>query len=468
MIIFKTALICSVFLIVCSCGTGYLDVKPAIRQRVPATLADFGGLLDNTNDMGISSHALGMIGGDEFYVSPDLLATFPSGVNHNYQKRAYVWERQIFEGNEAVLLDWNTAYRRILTANLVLDGIDRLSMSSSDEIYAQQVRGAALFHRAWNYYCLAQLFCPAFDENEADGQLGLPLRLEPDLTVKIPRSSLKQTYQRIISDLESAEQLLPEIEGNKYRPSKAAVYALLARAFLQMDRYSEALIYANRALALKSDLLDFNLLDLSTETTFSARGEDNPEIIFLATCPGNTTYLLLLTHHFMNYSVSGDGGYEKGDLRYPAFFWARQDGVLQYKGSYDGTSLFSYFTGLATDEIYLIRAECNARMGNVGEALLDLNYLRKFRFDPAAYLELTSDNELEVLTSVLAERRKELFLRGTRWEDLKRLNKEPTFAKTLTRETLDGTITLMPGSNRYVWPLPEEAVRFGGYEQPDR
>jgi hypothetical protein len=42
---------------------------------------------------------------------------------------------------------------------------------------------------------------------------------------------------------------------------------------------------------------------------------------------------------------------------------------------------------------------------------------------------------------------------GFRWADLKRLNKDPRFAKTITRKYLDQTFTIEPGGDRYQFPF---------------
>ncbi len=118
-----------------------------------------------------------------------------------------------------------------------------------------------------------------------------------------------------------------------------------------------------------------------------------------------------------------------------------------------------YNNYLAVPELYLIRAECLTREGKQAEALADVNKLRKNRIVPAAYVEYTpadfgSDNE-RVLRFVLEERRRELAFTGMRMIDLKRLNKEPRFAKTIKHTAEGKEYVLEPGSDKYqrqLWP----------------
>ena len=459
---------CTALFSALSCTTGFLDIKPDIRQRIPKTLTDYQSLLDNTTNMNNSSHALGIIGADEFYLTEADYHSFREGVNYNYQKRAYTWERQIFQGGESSLLDWNNAYARILWANVVLDGIAHISVGPGDGQLADRVKGTALFHRAFNYYCLAQLFCKAYTTGGAGQDLGLPLRLDGDLTAKIGRSRLEETYQQILSDLREAEGLLPPTPEVSFRPSRAAVYALRARTKLQMGDYEGAYNAANSCLKINDQLLDYNSLDLDQPVTFSAYGEGNPEVIFMATCPGNISYLLLLTFHYMNADTNLLASYAEDDLRLRAFWTPREDGTFQYKGSYDGSSILSLFTGLAVDEVYLMRAECATRLGNTSEALADLNLLRKHRIRTEAFTNLETADAQQALDWVVEERRKQLVLRGTRWEDLKRLNKEQRYQQVLKRDLGAFQPVLEPGDPRYVWPIPIEALEMGGYQQNDR
>ena len=74
----------------------------------------------------------------------------------------------------------------------------------------------------------------------------------------------------------------------------------------------------------------------------------------------------------------------------------------------------------------------------------------------------------DVLRSVLQERRRELAFRGLRWSDLRRLNRDPRFAKTLTRELNGQTYRLEPKSNRYAYPIPINEVLNNNMEQNPR
>ena len=96
----------------------------------------------------------------------------------------------------------------------------------------------------------AQIWCVAFNKNTANTDLGLPLRLNPDVNQKSVRATLQETYQQILEDVHTAVSLLPEKQIAVTRASKATALGLLARTYLYMGEYSNALKYANEALAI--------------------------------------------------------------------------------------------------------------------------------------------------------------------------------------------------------------------------
>lgn len=457
--------LCYIVLLCClsACGEAFLELKPDQSQRIPVNLIDYQAMLDHTDLMNNnSSHVLGIVGSDESYMLDARYETMQTGVAYNYQKRAYTWNQMIYEGGEPST-DWSTAYSRILVANLVLDGLKKLHLTESEKLAFNQVKGSAFFYRSMAFYSLAQLYCKPYDATTANTDLGLPLRLEGDVTLKVNRSTVAQTYQRIIDDLNEAIMLLTTEQKVLYRPSKAAAHALLSRVFLQMSNYTQAGIEAGNAIAFKNTLVDLNKTPLTASYTFPVNAIANPEVLFYSSFPGNITPV---STGAMNIDLDLLASYTGDDLRKIGYFSKNKDGRILFKGSYSGSSII--FTGLAIDEMLLNRAECYARMGKVTEAMEDLNQLAIKRYDKNNFTEFIASTAEQALKLILLERHKELLFRGTRWEDLRRLNKEVQFQKTLSRTIRGQVFQLSPNDVRYVWPLPLEAIASGGYIQNPR
>lgn len=423
----------------------WFDAKSDINQTVPATLQDFEYLLDNFATMTAYTSSLAEVGSDGHYMTEARWAARVDPIERN----VYTWTNTL--PNQTVI-DWNSSYKRIFQCNLVLDGLKKLDPTLDAERY-NRIKGNALFHRAKNYYDLAQIYAQPYQVNNAESDLGIPLKDGIDVTEPAKRSSVKTTYEQIITDLRNAADLLPDLPELKARGSKTAAFALLARTYLAMNDFGNAGMYAESSLSLYNSLIDFNTISL----TATDLGAFNLETVFYAVMTTDWTSIVVPS----SYSIDIDlyNLYDINDLRKTRFFIVTPNAIA-FKGNYS-TGIVC-FNGLAVDEQYLIRAECFARAGNVTAAMKDLNELLKTRWDnKVIYPIRTASDAEDALRQVLLERRKELLFRNLRWTDLRRLNQDPRFKITLTRTIGGSTYTLEPGSYKYTLPIPDDVMNLG-------
>ncbi|NGM65422.1 RagB/SusD family nutrient uptake outer membrane protein [Sphingobacterium sp. SGR-19] len=455
----KQMLICllaSLVLGACS-RNDFLNVSPNQSHIVPTTLEELQALLDRDQVMnGMGSGAargpvphLGEASSDDYYY---LESNFSSlrPQHQNY----YLWSPNPYVGD--VVYDWDRVYEAIFYANVALDGLKNLTRSEINSTQFDAIMGSALFHRAHAFYQLAQIFAPPYDKVKAEATPGLPLRLESDFSERIQRVSVEDTYDRIISDLQRASGLLPELPVMKNRPSKVACNALLARVYLVMGDYGAAEKYAGTCLEEYAVLLDYNELDETLAYPFQQINFDNPEIIMVFNMQGASFYSINRT-----LSAKVPSGlfnlYKEHDLRKEIFFNVGANGI-DFKGNYSGNTY--YFAGLAIDEIYLIKAECLVRSGKVEEGMELLStFLTKRCSEEYDYTYLQGLSEQEALEIVLEERRKQLVYRGIRWTDIRRLNQEGAMIEQ--RRTINGETYFLPANDaRYTLPLPEKVLEF--------
>jgi len=434
----------------------WYDIKSDKQLAVPTTLKDMQALMDYAWVMNKNTPGMGEVASDGHYVS-EARALVLTDNNRN----AYTWSK---EQQYREVYDWNYSggagafgsYTRIYYTNLVLDGLEKITPANSDEkIQWDNIKGQALFHRAHAFYELAQVFADAYESNSASTKLGIPLRLESDVNIPSKRGTVQQTYRQIINDLELANKLLPISASYKTRPSQQAVFALLARVYLSMEDYANSSIYANLCLSSYNTLMDYKTL--SATGTTNPITDYNPEIIFYA-----SIHTALNVISFTNILIDRNlyDSYDANDLRKKIFFNENiTTKLVTYKGTYSGRGFNQCFSGLATDEVYLIRAECYARDGKTAEAMSDLNTLLNTRWS-GTYVNKTALNAEDALKQILLERRKELILRGLRWSDLRRLNRDPRFAITLTRKIGTTTYTLEPNSYKYTFPIPDDIIEM--------
>ena len=430
--------------------SSFLDAKPDQSLVVPTTLPDLQALLDNDQVMNGAGNfgsipSLGEVGADNYYI---IGSDFNSFVP--LEKNAYVWAKQIYSGES--ITDWDIPYRAVFYANVALQGLDKLTINNNNQVAYNNVKGSALFLRSFMFYHISQVFATPYNKSTAATDLGIPLRLIADVGEKITRSTVQQTYDQVISDIKKSIPMLPGITLFKTRPSKVAAYGLLARVYLSMQDYDHAFLYADSSLQLQNNLIDYNTLNGNSSFPIA---RFNNECIFQCTMVTHTIDLSGRGRVDSNLYIS----YQLNDLRKSIYFKpGGTRGGHAFKGSYDGSPY--HFGGLATDEMYLIRAECNARKGNTVTAMSDLNTLLQKRWISGTFQPYIATSSQDALNQILIERRKELIFRGIRWSDLRRLNKDPQYAIALTRNVLGQEYTLPPNDNRYIYPIPDDVIGF--------
>jgi hypothetical protein len=438
-----------------ACRKQFLDAKPSTTLLIPSTLADFQALLDNASVFGLVP-TLGEASGDNYYF-PFLTWQSLDTREHN----AYIWAPDIYEGQSGQL-DWNTPYQQVFYANVVLDGLNNIKDNPDSLAQWNALEGSAHFFRAFAYYNLAQVFAPTYDPATASSTPGLPLRWHPEITPLSARSSLADTYAQILHDLDSAETYLQGTMLNSFRnrPNWLAAKSLRARVYVSMRNYSLAAKAADSVLNQYSILIDYNTLDQTKGVPFATL---NAETLYQASFLGQgvqqgSTYLTVLLGNFYPNTRIDSGlirSYDSNDLRRVIFYHYKTDSTSYLKGSYTG-NLFP-FGGLATDELYLIRAEGAARAGDAADAMNDINTLLANRWKAGTFTPYKVVSAAEALDTVLVERRKELAFRGLRWTDLRRLNADGADI-TLTRNGLGQSYSLSPSSNLYTLPIPPDVI----------
>lgn len=450
---------CCIVIVFAACKkSSFLDARPDQSLVVPSSLNDLQALLDNdrimngTNGLGVTP-SLGEVACTDYYINEDDLYGFLSPLESN----AYIWQNQVFNGEH--IPDWNLPYKVIFYANTALEGLNNIPVNNSNQTAWNNVKGSALFYRAFMFWQLAQIFAPPYDSATAETDWGIPLRMKSDINEVIQRATVAATYQQIIDDLTKALPLLPDIPLYTTRPSKAAVHAMLSKVFLGIHNYKAAIEHANACLQLQSALIDYNSVDTTVAFPFN---ELNEETIFYTTA-------IYMTITVPNYAITDTtlyNSYEENDLRKKVFFSELSPGTRTFSGSYGKYALFS---GIAADEMILTRAEGYARIGNTEAALYDLNSLLSKRYRTGTFIPYTATTATEALLLILKERRKELVMRGVRWTDLRRLNKEGIYTTELSKTVNAVTYFLPPNDPRYTYPIPDEVISFNpGMPQNNR
>lgn len=424
----------------------FLEEKPSAKIASPSSFEDVELLLKDYGKLNAVYPFAAEVASDNFFVSDVHL----NGASER-ERKTYRWEP-----NDDVAPFWSFPYSAIFSTNIIMETLDNIE---TNELHRKKrLYAMALFWRAFYHYALADLFCKPYTSSSAETDLGIPLKRTADINDIPKRSTVKETYDFIIGDIKVAIRSLDEELSNKYQPNKAAGYGLLARIYLAIGNYREAGLYADSSLRLQSSLMDYNNINTSQNIPFIARNEE--VILDVQASVSN-----LLNRARGRVDTSLVKAYDEQDLRLKAFFTQNADGTKGFKGHYSGASAAIQFVGLATNEMYLIRAEANVRAGEVDKALVDLNVLLEKRLDKNGFSKVDVRDKDKLLEVVLLERRKELLFRCLRWSDLRRLNQEDRLQQVLFRGLDEGILTLEPKSNRYVFKILRESILFSGIEQ---
>lgn len=447
------------------CKKDWLDAKPDKAVVIPLTIRDYQAMLDNNSNgpkFNADQSMLGEIGAGDFFETDGVVNLAPA-----IERNLYIWKPNIYENVTEPSSNWHGLYNIIFYTNVILEGIEKIKpTTNAEQLEWNQVKGSASFFRAYQNYVAAQEYCKPYVKNSAHTDLGIPLRLTSDFNIPSTRSTVEATYSQILSDLKVALSILPistPINTTyQLRPTQVATTAMLARVYLAMGNYDSAYTYADRTLQVYNTLMNFNLSPPLLPSGNFRIPRFNPEVLFHTACQA---FAILGITRMQPDSILVQS-YDVNDLRKDRY-WLFSGGTYKFTGSYDGG--LNLFTGIATDEIYLIRAECFARMGNTNGALNDLNALVSMRWrNTVTYPTITATDANDALRKVLVERRKELIFRGLRWTDLRRLNQDPQFAVTLTRSYNGATYTLAPNSPLYILPIPTNVIQMTGMEQNPR
>jgi len=445
---YRLALWLMVVIVTFSCKK-YLDAKPNKQLTTISSLTELQALLDDHARLNYQTVYAAEAASDNFYLTDQALRA----LSLEGDRRIYNWQKgNQFEGASN---GWYYSYLGIYYGNTVLESLSRIERTNGNAVQWDNIKGQGYYYKGSNLLNAAMVWCLGYEATTASQTLGLPLRASADFNVPSTRASLEDTYQQILSDLKNACRFLSVQQVHVMRPSKVAAYAMVSRAYLMMNKYAEATLYADTALQLKSELIDYNSINAAATNPFPEYGIEvlhhitiaNPAIL-------NQSNATIVDELYNSYAAD--------DLRKKIFF-SKLNNRNVFKGNYSGQT--ALFFGPAVDEMYLNRAEGYARTNQLPKALADLNALMLKRWDKAkTYVPYHSNEIQKVIAWILAERRKELLMRGLRWGDVKRLNNLGYEIK-LERKYNSGGAVLEPKSSGFAMSIPEAVIDLTGMPQ---
>jgi hypothetical protein len=321
--------------------------------------------------------------------------------------------------NSTITSVWNGIYVSVNRANNVIEKVPLVADPLLTAALKNQYIGEAYFLRALNYFDLVRIWG------------GVPLITAATHSAAenrgIKRSTVEETYAQILSDLDAAEPLLTETT-DRFRATRKTVWALKARFYLYQKNWLKAEEYASKVIA---DQASFSLLKPFNAFFFPATQKGTAESVFEFFYSTNE-----LNVHRGQWQPQENGGTRQ---------WAPSESLVALlnnpvTGGSRSTLLGKdnqnrwygnlYYRSPATDptyviriaELYLIRAEARAQLGNVADAAADLDAVRS----RANLTATTASNASDLLLAIENERRLEFAFEAHRWFDLVRTGRAAT------------------------------------------
>jgi tetratricopeptide (TPR) repeat protein len=376
-----------------------------------------------------------------------------------------------FEDRENTSLEgqmvWNDLYSIVFAANNVVGSIDEKTEDANEQFYL----GQGLAARAFSYWVMAQLYQFNYKGNE--DKPCVPLITEKnsaDASVNgCKRSSVKDVYTQIESDLNNAIDLLTNAEKGKVKRadkryiSLSVAYGLRARMYLSMHEYAKAADDAANAIkAATSEGIAIASRTAVGKPTFWSVDEVNwmwgiivsetDDVVDTGICNW-PSHMGSLSYGYANYSGGRQislelyNGINDSDIR--KSWWldaaaeAQEDFLTEEQAAFVAKQGYKPYTQvkfgpyndvvgttinandivlMRIEEMYLIAAEAYAEAGNRAEGEKYFKELLNNRLSSGsqAYLTDYASNPQE---AVYFQRRIELWGEGVIWFDVMRLNK---------------------------------------------
>lgn len=482
-----------------SCDMEKYPYSSIEESQYMQTLNDFA-----MSRIGLYSNYPGLTTGGYILTAEFQCDDFMASANYsNSYGSQYRWDFQPSDGN--IESHWASYYSTIARCNYYLDAVNKVNaggvagLSDADIATINAYAGEAYFTRAYCYYQLATLFCSPYDASTADNTYGLPLQLTynptSDASQYLGRSSLKETFDQIQSDLENAATYVDESktvntenQNTVNYISQDVVKAMRARVALYIKDYQNAINYSTGLIAegkyaLINDATQFRDMwvhDMGSEVIWQiymnkdAYGSPTGVSFWGQHQPDVTTQSMdfIPSQALLNL-------YDANDIRFSAYFTPFQfnassgaSGMIYVFDKYPGNpdlqpeiSTNDWYTNKSKPfriaEQYLIAAEAYCEQGDIATGTQYLNQLKANRIANYTNQNYPSANELR--TAIYEERRKELTCEGFRFTDLKRWN----MGINRNNDYQDANLVLQPGNSqttalvkeandyRFVWPIPK-------------
>jgi starch-binding outer membrane protein, SusD/RagB family len=272
----KFNILCLVVILCISCGSDFLEEKPRGILTPEIVLSSDGGIILAANNL---PYCLSGVFSSSIFIAPymgaDDLTAHPFSCQLEYRLHDIFAEDFMYSQVNNL---WGDFYRTILGSNLI---ISQHGQSHDPQSVIDDCLGQAYFYRALCYSFLTRIW----------GKVPVVTEYAAALDYSLDLSEVAEIYALIVSDLDMAEQLLPEkrTDGSYpgAKPTRGTAKSLLAQVYLTMagwplkqtDHYALAAAKAKEVMD-KADEYGYEILPIIGDLWTWANNFTNREIVY--------------------------------------------------------------------------------------------------------------------------------------------------------------------------------------------
>ncbi|MBS2213961.1 RagB/SusD family nutrient uptake outer membrane protein [Carboxylicivirga mesophila] len=463
-IIYLFSLLISLSLVSCE---SFFDLKPhdsTPTSDILTNVKDAQTMLNGVYARFMSSSSYGK----NLTVLTDIMTDASLAASGFTNQMGYMYAWNIQPGVSEVSGLWSNHYGGIYNCNFLINNIDNLE-GDSDEI--NRIKGEALIGRALLHYNMVRHYGKTYKASSATQDLGVPYITVNEIGAP-HRNTVQDVYHNIIEDLEQALDLLPaNPSADNVTFTSHFANGLLARVYLDMKDYDNAIIYASEVIDNSGCILaegeafqNMWLRDFSDEIIWKVGYTETD----LGSAPGynfgnrnNTSTLpqpdYIPADWLLNlYDVNND-------IRFTTYFTYGDTGhgwPSYMVNKYPTNPTFPFTQGMNMPkpmrlaEMYLIKAEAHAMQDEGQEARDALDVLLTARIANHNGIGAVGD---QLKQFIFEERIRELIFEGFYYHDLKR------FGLGFERSPQENTsaandLKILGDDYRWQWPIPTSEI----------
>ena len=410
----------------------------------------------------------------------------------NNNANQYKWGA--FLSNSDVSGLWVNSYSYIANINVAIAGFKNIKTNNdADAAKLKQYTGDLYLARAFYYHALILRYAKPFEPATAATDPGVPDVTVYNINAQPDRSTVKNVYDQIISDITTAESMLAGVTGSQGAQNFNidVATALEARVRLHMHDWAGAYAAANKLISAGTYPLINKLAAFQDYWYNDSSQEDIYQPFVNSSNEQASSYLA-----YLNFGTGTNAYnpsyipsqwvidmYQDGDIRKATYFTqypVNMNGIKanlylinKYPGNpalNPGGTVSNYENAPKTvrvAEMYLIAAEAAANNSNPAAALTALNLLRSAR--GIGNVTVLSGDALT--QAIRDERFRELAFEGFRLDDLKRWHlgftrRAPQDVNVLLTGTGTISLNIAADDNKFVWGLPSNDLTLNPNLKP--